>query len=138
MFNFFLASMTSALWLDHLLHREAKVAPKGFPVLPQNGIAWFGLISNSFYLWHEPVLLHWHDFVWKHLGGRLAPGICIGLSLTIPVVVATLLAYLSFRSFEKPGIQLGRSLLARRNVIKARQNEIDILRQSKLTDVSPL
>jgi peptidoglycan/LPS O-acetylase OafA/YrhL len=57
------------------------------------------------------------------------------LSLTIPVVVATLLAYLSFRFFEKPGIQLGRSLLARRNVIKARQNEIDILTQSKLPDV---
>jgi peptidoglycan/LPS O-acetylase OafA/YrhL len=135
MFNFFLASLTSALWLDHLLHREAKVASKGFPVLLNNGIAWFGLISYSFYLWHEPILQNWHDFVWKHLSGRLSPGICIGLSLIIPVVVATLLAYLSFRFIEKPGIQLGRSLLARGNAIKSRQIEIDILRQSKLTDV---
>jgi peptidoglycan/LPS O-acetylase OafA/YrhL len=113
MFNFFLASMASALWLDHLLHREVKVASKGFPVLLKNGIAWFGLISYSFYLWHEPILLHWHDFVSKHLTGRLPPGISIGLSSIIPVVVAMILAHLSFRFIEKPGIQLGRSLLAR-------------------------
>jgi len=60
MFNFFSClDEPLALWLDHLLHREVKVASKGFPVLLKNGIAWFGLVSYSFYLWHEPILLHW-------------------------------------------------------------------------------
>jgi peptidoglycan/LPS O-acetylase OafA/YrhL len=34
------------------------------------------------------------------------------VSLAVPVVTATLLAYLSFRFLEKPGIQIGRFLLA--------------------------
>jgi len=48
-FSFFLASLTSALWLDQMLHREAAVgARSGFPSFLRKGIVWFGLISYSF------------------------------------------------------------------------------------------
>jgi len=111
MFNLFLASITAALWLDHLLHREVTTHSKGLPVLLKNGTVWFGLISYSFYLWHEPMLIHWHNFMAKHVSGHLPQSISIAAALGVPVLAATLLAYLSFRFLEKPGIQLGRLLL---------------------------
>jgi peptidoglycan/LPS O-acetylase OafA/YrhL len=113
MVNFFLASVTSALWLDHLLHRRVKIQSGWLSVRLKRGIAWFGVISYSFYLWHEPILIHWHDFVYKHVSGHLPHSVCLVLALAVPVATATLFAYISFRFLEKPGIQLGRSLLAR-------------------------
>jgi len=113
LFNFFLASVTSALWLDQLLHRKVKTHAKGFMVLLKNGIAWFGLISYSFYLWHDSVLVHGHDFITKLLSGHLPQSVRFALALGVPALGATLLAYLSFRFLEKPGIQLGHLLLDR-------------------------
>lgn len=112
-FNFTLAAITAALWLDHLLHRGVEIQGSWLSVCLKRGIAWFGLVSYSFYLWHEPILIHWHDFANKHLSGHLPHSICLGLALAVPVAAATLIAYLSFRFLEKPGIQLGRFLLAR-------------------------
>jgi peptidoglycan/LPS O-acetylase OafA/YrhL len=121
MFNFFLASMTSALWLDHLLHREVKTHARGLPIPFKSGLAWFGLISYSFYVWHEPMLVRWHDFIAKHVSSHLPPSVCLALALVVPVLAATLLAYLSFRFVEKPGIKLGRSLLARLTTFGSRR-----------------
>jgi peptidoglycan/LPS O-acetylase OafA/YrhL len=122
--NFFFASITAALWLDQLLHQKVKTPANGLATSLRNGIAWFGLVSYSFYLWHEAMLVHWHDFIAKHVSGHLPQSLCLALALGVPVLAATLLAYLSFRFIEKPGIQLGRSLLGRLSTFRSRRRVI--------------
>jgi peptidoglycan/LPS O-acetylase OafA/YrhL len=119
MFNFLLASVTAALWLDQLLHRTVKTQDGWLSVRLKNGIAWIGLISYSFYLWHETILIHIHDFVDKRLSDRLPHNICLAMVLGVSVAGSIFCAYLSFLFLEKPGIQLGRSLLARLTPSKA-------------------
>jgi peptidoglycan/LPS O-acetylase OafA/YrhL len=113
-FSFSLAALSSAVWLDQRLHREASTTRQaGFPAFLKKGAVWIGLISYSVYLWHEPILIHWHSFMTQHLNGKLTGGSFALLALGIPMLLAATVAYLSYRLIEKPGIRVGRWLLDR-------------------------
>lgn len=112
--SFSLAALSSAVWLDRILHREAPDAGRvGFPAFLKKGAVWIGLISYSVYLWHEPILIHWHSFISEHVNGKLTGGSFVLVVLGIPILLATIASYLSYRLIEKSGIQLGRRLLDR-------------------------
>ena len=118
-FSFFLAALTAALWLDQLLHRPVThVADSSRVVLAlRKAIIWFGLISYSFYLWHEPILVRLHDHFQKLAGtvtdGRRPGIIWESMAIMLPIFLAVLVAYLSYRILEKPGVHLGRVIYKR-------------------------
>ncbi|MBV9998714.1 MAG: acyltransferase [Verrucomicrobia bacterium] len=113
-FSFSLAGLSSAIWLDQMLHRKASAAFNSTPsaFVKRNAIR-VGLISYSVYLWHEPILIHWHAFITQHAIGKLTGTSFTLLAVVIPIVFAIIVAYLSYRLIERPGIQLGRWLLER-------------------------
>jgi peptidoglycan/LPS O-acetylase OafA/YrhL len=111
-FAFFFASLTAAICFDQLLHRRSQPrASAGITTVIRKGAAWFGLISYSFYLWHQPILVCWLNLSRHVFSTHLPPALYLALNLAAPIIPATLVAYLSYRFLEKPGIQLGRWLL---------------------------
>jgi peptidoglycan/LPS O-acetylase OafA/YrhL len=120
MFSFFLASLTTAICLDQMLHREPALQPRSrVSSYLGKGIAWFGLISYSLYLWHLPIMQHCYNLIEKSVGHVLPKAIWAPPTAILSVLLATLVAYFSFRFFEKPGIQLGRTLLTHLSDLKA-------------------
>jgi peptidoglycan/LPS O-acetylase OafA/YrhL len=126
LFSFFLASLTSALWLDQMLNRKAPGIARSEDLSFHlgKGIAWFGVISYSLYLWHQPILVHWHDFVEKFLGSRLNHPVCVLLSVGGAALGATVIAYFLYHFLEKPCIQLGRLLLGRLTAFESNRRRI--------------
>jgi peptidoglycan/LPS O-acetylase OafA/YrhL len=111
LFSFFLASLTSALWLDRMLHSKALLSARpGFSSLVSKGLVWFGLISYSLYLWHEPIVIHWQSFIATHVSHAVSSAIRLPLSTIPAFFFAVLIAYLSFNFLEKPAIRLGQIL----------------------------
>ncbi|MEU1665372.1 acyltransferase [Streptomyces sparsogenes] len=72
--------------------------------LTARGLTWFGLISYSLFIWHEPIMLALYD------GGLLPPAGPAGFPLAVPIVlaVATLGAVVSYWVIEYPASLLGR------------------------------
>jgi peptidoglycan/LPS O-acetylase OafA/YrhL len=70
-------------------------------------VLWFGLISYSFYLWHLTIIGQVNRIAWLHdLGWEF---VAVGA-----FAVATLVAFVSFRFVERPGIAAGRRLSQKR------------------------
>jgi peptidoglycan/LPS O-acetylase OafA/YrhL len=73
-------------------------------------LAFFGRVSFSLYLWHEPIIMHA-----RALGLEFGPPI---VQAWVYFGVSTLAAWISYRVIERPGMavgrRLGRSLRARR------------------------
>ena len=65
-------------------------------------LAFFGRVSFSLYLWHEPIIRHVRALELSS-GGPVAQA-------WLYVTVCTLAAWLSYRAIERPGMELGRRL----------------------------
>jgi peptidoglycan/LPS O-acetylase OafA/YrhL len=99
-FSFFLAALTSALWLDQLLHRHLATASQceNAP-LTKRITVWIGLISYSLYVWHEPILIHWHKWISPVIAKGLPFGMYALLALAAPLTLVIAAAYISYQLF---------------------------------------
>jgi peptidoglycan/LPS O-acetylase OafA/YrhL len=90
---------------------NAVVGALSHPVL-----RFFGRISYSLYLWHAITLtVLWHSprpFTVLIASGVPQPALAL-LSSLLALMVATPLAWLSYRFVERPGVALGKALLAK-------------------------
>jgi peptidoglycan/LPS O-acetylase OafA/YrhL len=73
--------------------------------LASRPFVWLGVVSYSFYLWHQPIIKAVPKR-WYALHGPWASFATISLELGLSLVAAAI----SFRFVERPGILLGRRL----------------------------
>jgi peptidoglycan/LPS O-acetylase OafA/YrhL len=72
----------------------------------QRGLAWLGICSYSFYLWHQPVL----PLLVKglRLGGPHYAGAQLVILFVVALGVISLLSFGLYRAVERPSQQLGK------------------------------
>jgi peptidoglycan/LPS O-acetylase OafA/YrhL len=87
------------------------VAMTSFAKVSWRPLAWVGLVSYSLYLLH-PVAIHAMRYVFERHGP--GSGLPVGLQMLVAAGLSVLLAAAAFYAVERPAIEYGRKLTARR------------------------
>jgi peptidoglycan/LPS O-acetylase OafA/YrhL len=103
MFAYLIATVASAIWIERLLWKEARLKGRVYRALVA-----LGWVSYSCYLWHQPLIGKMTYWLKTHLQLHQPVGLFLILSLfLIPVFIWSKLSYWLF---EKNGVRLGKYL----------------------------
>jgi peptidoglycan/LPS O-acetylase OafA/YrhL len=95
-----------------------------------------GLISYSVYLSHTTVIVAFRPLYLKLYSLEIPTTFQFFFSAFITVAIVILISYISYKMIEKPGINLGRSLIRKKNATVYQANTVSII-ETKLPENPP-
>ncbi len=107
-FTFVLVALTTATFLYQYLVSSHKEIRNQILKKIQNHLALLGLVSYSFYLFHQPLLASTHKIVNRFLPNIFIPSFFMFLLMMLWYPIILVASYLIFTLIEKPFIQFAR------------------------------